>query len=35
MLKLIKRWIEEWKRRRQIKKRIKQLKKNDPFTYNH
>lgn len=25
----------EWKRRRRVKKKIKELRKQDPFTYNH
>ncbi len=37
-MKLIK-WvidrINEWKRKRKIKKKIKELKKRDPFIYNH
>ena len=35
MINLIKRWIEKWKKKQKVKKRIAQLKKNDPFTYNH
>lgn len=35
MIKLIKRWIDKWKKKRKAKKRIEQLKKSDPFTYNH
>ena len=31
MIKLIKRWIDKWKHKRKMKKRIEQLKKNDPF----
>lgn len=37
-MKLIK-WvidkINEWKRRRKIKNKLKELKKRDPFIYNH
>jgi hypothetical protein len=35
MIKLIKRWIDKWKHKRKMKKRIEQLKKNDPFIYKH
>jgi hypothetical protein len=26
---------QEWKRKRNIKRKIKEMQKNDPFTYNH
>lgn len=26
---------QEWKRKKTIKKKIKAMQKNDPFTYNH
>ena len=35
MIKLIKRWIDKWKHKRKMKKRIEQLKKSDPFIYKH
>ena len=35
MIKLIKHWIDKWKHKRKMKKRIEQLKKNDPFIYKH
>jgi hypothetical protein len=35
MIKLIKQWIQDWKRKRKAKKRIEELKKRDPFTYKH
>jgi hypothetical protein len=35
MIKFIKRWIDKWKHKRKMKKRIEQLKKNDPFIYKH
>lgn len=35
MIKKIKKWIKDWKSRRRMKKRIAELKKRDPFIYNH
>ena len=35
MIKKIKQWIQNWKHKRKMKKRIEQLKKNDPFIYKH
>jgi hypothetical protein len=35
MIKKIKKWIKDWKTKRRMKKRIAELKKNDPFTYRH
>jgi hypothetical protein len=31
----IKKQIEEYKRKKRIKAKIKELRKRDPFTYNH
>lgn len=33
MFKKIKDWYYEWKRKREIKKKLKEMKKRDPFTY--
>ena len=33
MIKKIKDWYKNWKRKRAIKKRLKELRKQDPFTY--
>lgn len=33
MIKKIKDWYKDWKRKRAIKKRLKELRKQDPFTY--
>ena len=33
MIKKIKDWYKTWKRKREIKKRLKELRKQDPFTY--
>lgn len=33
MIKKIKDWYKDWKRKREIKKRLKKLKEEDPFIY--
>ena len=33
MIKKIKDWYKNWKRKREIKKRLKELRKQDPFIY--
>jgi len=33
MIKKIKDWYKTWKRKREIKKRLKELRKQDPFIY--
>tara|TARA_R100000005_G_scaffold81596_1_gene49024 strand:- start:307 stop:411 length:105 start_codon:yes stop_codon:yes gene_type:complete len=33
MFKKIKQWFQEWNRKRQFNKKIKKLKKRDPFIY--
>ena len=33
MIKKIKDWYKIWKRKREIKKRLKELQEKDPFTY--
>jgi hypothetical protein len=35
LINWIKEKIEEYKRKKRFKKRIEELKKRDPFTYNH
>lgn len=35
ILKWIKKKIDEIKRKRRLKKKIEELRKRDPFTYNH
>jgi hypothetical protein len=34
-INIVKRWIDKWNYKRKMKKRIEQLKKNDPFIYKH
>jgi hypothetical protein len=33
MIKKIKDWYKDWKRKREIKKRLKKLREEDPFIY--
>lgn len=33
MIKKIKKWYEDWKKKKEIKKKIKKLKEEDPFIY--
>lgn len=33
MFKKIKEWYENWKYKRKLKKRLKELQEQDPFTY--
>jgi len=33
MIKKIKDWYKNWKKKRALKKRLKELKKQDPFIY--
>jgi hypothetical protein len=33
MIKKIKDWYKDWKRKREIKKKLKKLKEEDPFIY--
>lgn len=33
MIKKIKDWWKEWKRKRAIKKKLKELREQDPYTY--
>jgi hypothetical protein len=33
MIKKIKDWYKDWKRKREIKKRLKKLSEEDPFIY--
>lgn len=33
MFKKIKQWFQEWNRKRKFKKKIKELRKRDPFIY--
>ncbi len=33
MIKKIKNWIFEWRKKRKFKKKIKELRKRDPFIY--
>lgn len=35
MIKLIKKWLADRKKKKAMKKRIEELKKRDPFTYKH
>jgi len=33
MIKKIKDWWKEWKRKRAVKKKLKELREQDPYTY--
>lgn len=35
LINWVKKQIEEYKRKKRFKKKIEELKKRDPFTYNH
>ena len=33
MIKKIKQWFQEWKRKRTLEKKLKEIRKRDPFIY--
>lgn len=34
-INFIKKWIDKYKRKRRFKKKLEELRKRDPFIYNH